>query len=653
MLASCLVVLGTACGNGNLRSKNTTPAAAVAVSVTPASSTLVETKTVNLTASVANTSNTAVTWSVQEAGGGSITAAGVYTAPAAAGTYHVIATSQADTSKTAAATVTVTPGPAPSFSSTAPTSASEGVSYSYPLAASDPAGGAVHFALTSGPSGATLSGTTLTWTPASAQSRTANDFTVTATSTEGGSATQSFTLTPLGTVRITAVDPYVAQIGTSTVPEDLSAATYRILAPDGQGGYTTLTGAGTASGTFAIPNVPPGAYYLQFSATGHTYLWTSASNIDAGSAFLGRAKATTANTGSLLNFNLTNMSAFQNNDDIEVYSPNAGGCENFEIVSCNLTLPANSSTTYSGSADWSGNSLIDSNQGDTLYVLKLSTTVQNGISFVALTDLYTNSSFVQNNGTATAVSGAFTSLSPTSTLRAAANGPTFVQAITAPSVVQGQAEFGVFAQPAGPFTSELGVNPALVGLKARTGQNITANMDAGDIAYADPFPASWLRYFQYTQSAQQSYLAPGASNPTLLGLSSNLLTTAMPSAAAPAAALLGPVTGLTLNGVSLDQPQTAVGTTPTIAWQAPQGATDFRVFVRSLTASGANSVQTLVFLGQTTGTSLQIPPGVLTAGTTYMVKIEAISQAVDWSTTPNRFALPFGLSSAAGSTFVP
>lgn len=34
-----------------------------------------------------------VTWTVQEAGGGSITAAGLYTAPGAAGTYHVVATS--------------------------------------------------------------------------------------------------------------------------------------------------------------------------------------------------------------------------------------------------------------------------------------------------------------------------------------------------------------------------------------------------------------------------------------------------------------------------------------------------------------------------------------------------------------------------------
>ena len=47
-------------------------------------------------------------WSVQEgAAGGSITSAGLYTAPTAAGTFHVIATSQATPSQTATATVTI------------------------------------------------------------------------------------------------------------------------------------------------------------------------------------------------------------------------------------------------------------------------------------------------------------------------------------------------------------------------------------------------------------------------------------------------------------------------------------------------------------------------------------------------------------------
>jgi formylglycine-generating enzyme required for sulfatase activity len=63
---------------------------------------------------VANTDNTAVSWKVQEgASGGTITQSGRYTAPNAAGQYHVVACCAAAADTTAVATVTVTTPPPP------------------------------------------------------------------------------------------------------------------------------------------------------------------------------------------------------------------------------------------------------------------------------------------------------------------------------------------------------------------------------------------------------------------------------------------------------------------------------------------------------------------------------------------------------------
>jgi hypothetical protein len=63
-------------------------------------------------AAVTGTASTAVTWSVQEGTpGGTVSAAGLYGAPAVAGTFHVVAASVADPSVRGTATVTVT-GPA-------------------------------------------------------------------------------------------------------------------------------------------------------------------------------------------------------------------------------------------------------------------------------------------------------------------------------------------------------------------------------------------------------------------------------------------------------------------------------------------------------------------------------------------------------------
>jgi hypothetical protein len=77
------------------------------VTISPTSATLITNETKAFTANVTNSTNTQVTWSVVEAGGGTITPAGVYKAPATAGTYHVKATSAADPTKSATATITV------------------------------------------------------------------------------------------------------------------------------------------------------------------------------------------------------------------------------------------------------------------------------------------------------------------------------------------------------------------------------------------------------------------------------------------------------------------------------------------------------------------------------------------------------------------
>jgi hypothetical protein len=82
----------------------------VTVTIYPENVTLNTGGTQTFTATVmeGGTTTTAVTWSVQEgSAGGTITSGGVYTAPKTAGTYHVVATSQADATKFATATVTV------------------------------------------------------------------------------------------------------------------------------------------------------------------------------------------------------------------------------------------------------------------------------------------------------------------------------------------------------------------------------------------------------------------------------------------------------------------------------------------------------------------------------------------------------------------
>jgi len=112
-LVACVSVsapsLLTACGGGsNSVPPPPQPPISLSITIVPAGALLPESGSQSFSAPITGSSNTAVTWSVVEgAAGGVITSQGLYTAPQTSGTFHVLATSQADSSKTAMAAVII------------------------------------------------------------------------------------------------------------------------------------------------------------------------------------------------------------------------------------------------------------------------------------------------------------------------------------------------------------------------------------------------------------------------------------------------------------------------------------------------------------------------------------------------------------------
>jgi hypothetical protein len=226
----------------------------VTVSISPGTATVRVGETAAFTATVTGTTggqSTAVTWSVQESGGGTVDASGRYTAPATPGTYHVVATSVADTSKKATATVTVNPNIAVSIS---------------PATASTTAGGTAPFS-------ATVTGTTggqstaVTWSVQESGGGTvsasgvytapgsAGTFHVVATSAADPSknASATVTVTPPIAVTVAPATATVATGGSVAFTATVTGAT------GGQSTAVTWTvqeaGGGTvsASGTYTAP----------------------------------------------------------------------------------------------------------------------------------------------------------------------------------------------------------------------------------------------------------------------------------------------------------------------------------------------------------------------------------------------------------------
>ena len=119
-MVALLCLLAAGCGGGSAAPSAPPPSSpssssAIAVSISPASANVPAGGSQQFTATVTGASNTAVTWEVNGVAGGNnaagtITSAGLYTAPAAVPatpTVQVSAVSQADASKSAAASVTI------------------------------------------------------------------------------------------------------------------------------------------------------------------------------------------------------------------------------------------------------------------------------------------------------------------------------------------------------------------------------------------------------------------------------------------------------------------------------------------------------------------------------------------------------------------
>jgi hypothetical protein len=219
----------------------------VQVSVSPSSATLQQGQTQQFTATVSGTSNTAVAWT---AAGGAITAAGLYTAGTAAGTFQVTATSVADTTRSSTANVVIKPVVSVSLSPlTAVLQPGQTQQFTATVA------GTTNTAVTWTSVGGTISGSGLF----TAGSTTGSNFVVTATSVADSTkaASAQVTVQPPQTVQVSVspatvtLQPGMSRQFTATVTGNSNTA----VTWTATGGTISSSGlymAGQGTGSFAV-----------------------------------------------------------------------------------------------------------------------------------------------------------------------------------------------------------------------------------------------------------------------------------------------------------------------------------------------------------------------------------------------------------------
>lgn len=570
----------------------------VAVSINPSSPTISITETVEFTATVTGSTNTAVTW-IASAG---TVEDGVFTPPMMAGTYTVTATSQADTTKSATADVTVT-APAPVITNTPPPIASVGNEYTYaPTATAEPEGATVTFTLTQGPANATLSKGTIAWTPEEDQGRATQHFVITATSSVGGVATFPWDVNTFGVVRGTYVDKYwhVAPVETPTpeatptpdailaevapppetpltstdVPRDMTEwsvwAIFRYQTEDGiQLGVSQ--GEGFEDGTFEVPAVPAGEFWLGLGYYGEFewYRTDGTTGFDYGSDYYGRPDDDNW-MPTTFGFNLFGIAQTSNcRVRLEVVSPNAGSA--YETRYNQDPNCGESSVNFENFAYLRP---IDPSQGDAAFVLQrdrveeLSQMAEN-VKVDAVTTALALDWVTTNPEGYTFIQGLMSAPASAFNVNVKASEWSQILLTAAPGVLElrpWKASLSVlpfvtdiYAYPQAGYDrrkdladayatddTDKGAPSSSLELATIVSKGNAVDQDLGTFRYVNPFPPSWKVMFGAQQKAVVPVLVPGSEYPTDFRVDSAFLTDNIPDG--PIAPVMSGVRNPKING---------------------------------------------------------------------------------------------------------
>ncbi len=141
-----------------------------------------------------------------------------------------------------------------------------------------------------------------------------------------------------GTLDITFVNP----AGDMTLPIDLSAIPISALALPS---FTEYSGAGSSDGTFSIPNLPVGSFYL---VIGTRYLEMTGDTVDLSYSLVGRPDDRRATAPTELTFNVTGLAPWQSTDQLQMFSP--GSATTAYAMESNATAgaPQVAATSLSG-----------------------------------------------------------------------------------------------------------------------------------------------------------------------------------------------------------------------------------------------------------------------------------------------------------------
>ena len=466
----------------------------------------------------------------------------------------------------------------------------------------------------------------------------------------------------IGTVDIagTGNNQNVTDMGVVVLPRNFTTEVAISSLTPTESGFDRRDGVGTANGTFTVPvGADATDWDLELRApTGTPRFFVSSERApDFSHVLAGRSDAVLATQTTAVTLQVTGLTAWQDFDQLEMIVTNSGTAQ-FDVESEIDNLPGAGDTSIAAATfDWSlqGGALIDSAKGDVAQLLQLSTKTTGTDTYQALAKMGSPGIVEQTDGGSTTMTIAMTAVTADKTLTTHWKRSQYdaFKTQVGPTTMPGTNTLAIDTLYLANTLGFYGSSPDLVSFFPAID---TTDLD-DTFTYGNPFKFTatpWDEWLIVGYELDVPVLADGATNPRLLagGIFEDRLITA---AAMDLTPTISPVRNAKIGGQDLFVAHTGVGLTPSISWDAPTvgSPTSYAVVVFRVDSDGANTKTTRVADLETTATHVDIPPNVLTQGSSFVLAIDVLFETNASTKTPLESGMPDAYATTITAVFKP